>query len=104
MKTTNITIYAKYNVNLKKSVEFKKENLQKECEHIKTNIFNVLIERLEKKANIEILKPILKTYLNSKKKLEYNKVFDNTYYCELLEIIENEKNSSMVEEFGKKVV
>ncbi|WP_210369576.1 plasmid maintenance protein [Borreliella garinii] len=89
---------------LEKSVEFKKENLQKECEHIKINIFNILIERLEKKANIEILKPILKTYLNSKKKLEYNKVFDNTYYCELLEIIENEKNSSMVEEFGKKVV
>ncbi len=80
-----------------------KRKFTKECEHIKTNIFNVLIERLEKKANIEILKPIIKTYLNSKKKLEYNKVFD-TYYHELLEIIQNENNSPMLEEFSKKVV
>ncbi|WP_420025052.1 plasmid maintenance protein [Borreliella valaisiana] len=82
---------------LEKSIELKKENPQKNYEHIKINIFNILIERLEKMANTEILKPIIKTYLNSKKKLEYNKVFD-TYYYELLEIIENENNSLVLKE------
>ncbi len=77
----------------------KKENSQKNYENIKINIFNILIERLEKTSNIKIIKPIIKTYLNSKKKLEYNKVFD-TYYYELLELIKNENNSLML----KKVV
>ncbi|WP_215540896.1 plasmid maintenance protein [Borreliella bavariensis] len=93
----------KITFKLEKSIEFKKENSQKDCENIKKNIFNILIERLKEKANIEIIKPIIKTYLNSKKKLEYNKVF-NTYYHELLEIIQNENNSSMPEEFSKKAV
>ncbi|WP_215537700.1 plasmid maintenance protein, partial [Borreliella bavariensis] len=88
---------------LEKSIELTKENSQKDYEHIKTNIFNILIERLKEKAYIEIIKPIIKTYLNSKKKLEYNKVFD-TYYHELLEIIQNENNSPMLEEFSKKAV
>ncbi len=93
----------KITFKLEKSIEFKKENSQKNYENIKTNIFNILIERLKEKANIEIIKPIIKTYLDSKKKLEYNKVFD-IYYHELLEIIQNENNSSMLEEFSKKVV
>ncbi|WP_418905631.1 plasmid maintenance protein [Borreliella japonica] len=88
---------------LEKSIEINWENPQKDYENLKTNIFNILIERLKEKENIEILKPIIKTYLNSKKKLEYNKVFD-TYNYELLEIIQNENNSSMLEEFSKKVV
>ncbi|WP_215538918.1 plasmid maintenance protein [Borreliella bavariensis] len=101
--------YLKYNdlrkitFKLEKSIELKKENSQKDCENIKKNIFNILIERLKEKANIEIIKPVIKTYLNSKKKLEYNKVF-NIYYNELLEIIQNENNSSMLEEFSEKVV
>ncbi|WP_418909477.1 plasmid maintenance protein (plasmid) [Borreliella sinica] len=85
---------------LEKSIELKKENSQKDYENLKTNIFNILIERLKNTANIEVLKPIVKDYLNSKKKLEYNKVF-NTYYNELLEII---KNSLTKEEFSKKVI
>ncbi|WP_215538059.1 plasmid maintenance protein [Borreliella bavariensis] len=93
----------KITFKLEKSIELKKENSQKDYEHIKTNIYNILIERLRKPANIEIIKPIIKTYLNSKKKLEYNKVFD-TYYHELLEIIQNENNSPMLEEFSKKAV
>ncbi|WP_215540881.1 plasmid maintenance protein [Borreliella bavariensis] len=93
----------KITFKLEKSIELKKENSQKDCENIKKNIFNILIEQLKEKANIEIIKPIIKTYLNSKKKLEYNKVF-NTYYHELLEIIQNENNSPMLEEFSKKVV
>ncbi|WP_215537663.1 plasmid maintenance protein [Borreliella bavariensis] len=93
----------KITFKLEKSIEFKKENSQKDYENIKTNIFNILIERLKEKANIEFLKPIIKIYLNSKKKLEYNKVFD-TYYHELLEIIQNEYNFSSIEEFSKKVI
>ncbi|WP_210382642.1 plasmid maintenance protein [Borreliella garinii] len=100
--------YQKYNdlgkimFKLEKSIELKKENSQKNYENIKTNIFNILIEQLGKTSNIEIIKPIIKTYLNSKKKLEYNKVFD-TYYHELLKIMQNENNSPMLEEFSKKV-
>ncbi len=54
-------------------------------------------------SNIEFLKPIIKTYLNSKKKLEYNKVFD-TYSYELLELIQNKNNFLTLEEFSKKIV
>ncbi|APJ09345.1 hypothetical protein BLA32_05620 (plasmid) [Borreliella afzelii] len=82
---------------LEKSIELKKENPQKDYQNIKTNIFNILIEQLKEKVNIEFLKPIIKTYLNSKKKLEYNKVFD-IYNCELLELIKNENNSLMLKE------
>ncbi|WP_418454908.1 plasmid maintenance protein (plasmid) [Borreliella spielmanii] len=82
---------------LEKLIELKKDNLQKDYQNIKTYIFNILIEQLKEKANIEFLKPIIKTYLNSKKKLEYNKVFD-TYYYELLELIKNENNSLMLKE------
>ncbi|APQ15664.1 hypothetical protein BLA33_04825 (plasmid) [Borreliella garinii] len=94
---------SKITFKLEKSIKFKKENSQKDCENIKKNIFNILIERLKEKANIEIIKPIIKAYLNNKKKLEYNKVFD-TYYHELLKIMQNENNSPMLEEFSKKVV
>ncbi|AEL70282.1 Borrelia family protein PFam57/62 (plasmid) [Borreliella afzelii PKo] len=82
---------------LEKSIELKKENPQKDYEHIKTNIYNILIEQLKEKANIEFIKPIIKKYLNSKKKLEYNKVF-GTYNCELLELIKNENNSLILKE------
>ncbi|WP_210359889.1 plasmid maintenance protein [Borreliella garinii] len=95
--------YQKYNdlgkitFKLEKSIELKKENSQKDYENIKINIFNILIERLGKTPNIEIIKPIIKTYLNSKKKLEYNEVF-NIYYYELLELIKNENNFLMLKE------
>ncbi|WP_210370459.1 plasmid maintenance protein [Borreliella garinii] len=88
---------SKIKLKLEKSIELKKENPQKDYEHIKINIFNILIERLEKTTNIKILKPIIKTYLNSKKKLEYNKVF-STYYDELLELTKNENNSLILKE------
>ncbi|MCD2392273.1 plasmid maintenance protein [Borreliella burgdorferi] len=82
---------------LEKSIERKKENLQKDCENMRTNIFNILIEQLKKEVKIDVLKPILKIYLNSKNKLEYNKVFNNNYYYELLEIIKKEKNPQLKE-------
>ncbi|XOU12931.1 plasmid maintenance protein (plasmid) [Borreliella americana] len=82
---------------LKKSIEIKKENSQQNYQNLKTNIFNILIERLKKETNIEILKSTIKEYLNSKKKIEYNKVFD-AYYYELLQIIKNENNYEMYKE------
>ncbi|APS99214.1 hypothetical protein Bmayo_05930 (plasmid) [Borreliella mayonii] len=88
---------------LEKSIERKKENSQQNYQNLKANIFNILIEQLKKYANIEILKPIIKEYLNNQKKIEYNKVF-GTYYLELLEIIKNEKNSLTTEEFSIKTV
>ncbi|ACJ73615.1 Borrelia family protein PFam57/62 (plasmid) [Borreliella afzelii PKo] len=84
---------------LEKSIELKKENPQKDYEHIKVNIYNILIDQLKEKVNIEVLKPIIKTYLNSKNNLAYNKIY-NAYYYELLELIKNENNSLML----KKVV
>ncbi len=101
--------YHKYNDlntikrKLEKSIELKKENPQKNCDNMKKNIFNILIERLKEKANIEILKPIIKKYLNNKKKIEYNKVFV-TYYYELLELIETEKRSFNLKELAKKAI
>ncbi|WP_215541079.1 plasmid maintenance protein [Borreliella bavariensis] len=92
---------SKITFKLEKSIELKKENPQKDYENIKTNIFNILIEQLGKTTNIEILKPIIKTYLNSKKKLEYNKIFD-TYIYELLELIKINNNSLMLKEVSKK--
>ncbi len=91
---------SKITLKLERSIELKKENPQKNCEHIKINIFNILIERLENVKEIEALKPIIKDYLNSKKKLEYNKVF-NTYYNDLLEIT---RNSLTPKEFSKRVI
>ncbi|WP_420025102.1 plasmid maintenance protein (plasmid) [Borreliella yangtzensis] len=108
-KSHFIIEYQKYNdlskikSKLKKSIELKKENPQKNCENIRINIFNILMERLKNIAEIKILKPIIKNYLNSKKKLEYNKVF-GTYYYELLEIIENKNNSLKLKELSKKVI
>uniref|UniRef100_UPI003B21006C plasmid maintenance protein n=1 Tax=Borreliella californiensis TaxID=373543 RepID=UPI003B21006C len=79
-------------LKLEKSIEIKKENLTKKYIHIKINIFNILIEQLKKELEIKSLKQIIKNYLNSKKILEYNKVF-NTYYYELLETIKKKKNN-----------
>ncbi len=76
---------------LKKSIEIKKENLIKNYKQMKINIFNILVEQLKEKATIETLNPIIKKYLNSKKNLKYNNIF-NTYYYELLETIKKEKN------------
>ncbi|MGF7102211.1 plasmid maintenance protein [Borreliella kurtenbachii] len=88
---------------LEKSIERKKQNSQQNYQNLKVNIFNILIEQLRKETNIEILKPIIKKYLNNQKKIEYNKVF-GTYHLELLEIIKKRKNSLTKEEFNVKAV
>ncbi|WP_421136308.1 plasmid maintenance protein (plasmid) [Borreliella yangtzensis] len=101
--------YQKYNdlskikSKLEKSVKINQENPQKNYENIRTNIFNILMERLKNIAEIKVLKPIIKNYLNSKKKLEYNKVF-GSYYYELLEMLKNGNNALKLKEFNKKVI
>ncbi len=81
---------------LERTTEIKEANLQKDCENIRTNIFNILVEQLRKETKIEVLKQIVKDYLISKKKLEYTKVFNN-YYYELLKIIKKEKKFRLKE-------
>ncbi len=88
---------------LKKSIEIKKENLIKNYKQMKINIFNILVEQLKEKATIETLNPIIKKYLNSKKNLKYNNIF-NTYYYELLETIKKEKNLLNEKALNKNVI
>ncbi|MBB6213805.1 plasmid maintenance protein (plasmid) [Borreliella californiensis] len=88
---------------LEKSIKSKVENPQKDYENLKINIFNILVEQLKKDTNIEIVKPIIKEYLNNQRKIEYNKVF-GTYYSELSELIKNQKKSLTIEEFYIKAV
>ncbi|WP_418457450.1 plasmid maintenance protein [Borreliella andersonii] len=88
---------------LEKSIEIKKENPQQNYENLKINVFNILIEQLKKDTNIEILKPIIKKYLNNKNKIEYNKVF-GIYYCELLELIKNQKSLLSLKELDRKAI
>ncbi|WP_234931694.1 plasmid maintenance protein, partial [Borreliella garinii] len=87
----------------KKLIELQKEKPQKNYENLKTNIFNILIEELKKYTNIEILKPVIKEYLNNQKKLEYNKVF-GIYYFELLEIIKDQKSLFNLKELDRKAI
>ncbi len=84
---------SKIQYKLEKLIKTKKENFKKDYNQIKINIFNILIDRLKEEEEIEVLKPIIKTYLNSENKLEYNKVFNNTYYYDLLEIIKKQKKN-----------
>lgn len=58
----------------------------------KDKYFQCPYRTTKKESNIEVLKPIIKEYLNNKKKIEYNKLCD-IYYYELLELIKNQKNS-----------
>ncbi|WP_418885138.1 plasmid maintenance protein [Borreliella carolinensis] len=80
-------------LKIEKTMEIKKESLTKKYTNIKVNIFNILIEQLKKEFEIKNLKPIIKNYLNSKKNLKYDSIF-NTYYYELLETIKKKKNGT----------
>ncbi|ACN53366.1 plasmid maintenance protein [Borreliella spielmanii] len=88
---------------LEKSFELKKENLIKNYKKLKINIYNILIEQLKKEATIENLNSTVKKYLNSKKNLKYNNIF-NTYYYELLETIKKEKNILNEKTLNKNVI
>ncbi|AYE37064.1 peptide transporter (plasmid) [Borrelia turcica IST7] len=58
-------------------------------EEVRNNIFSILLEQLRHKTAINELVPIIKQYLNNKTNLSYKYIIDNTYYYELLDIIEN---------------
>ncbi|AHH04365.1 Hypothetical protein BHY_1414 (plasmid) [Borrelia nietonii YOR] len=48
-----------------------------------------------------VLVPMLKGYLGRQDKLEYNKVFDNYYYYEFLELVKDNKDHFKPREFEK---
>ncbi|MBW6186839.1 hypothetical protein KZ870_36890, partial [Pseudomonas aeruginosa] len=57
--------------------------------------------QLRHKVGIQVLIPILKDYLDKQDKLTYNKVFNNHYYYELLELVENKEHYLKSREFEK---
>ncbi|WP_417903337.1 plasmid maintenance protein (plasmid) [Borreliella andersonii] len=88
---------------LEKSIKIKEESPKNKYMHVKINIFNILIEQLKKEFEIKDLRPIIKNYLNSRKTLEYNKMF-STYYYELLETIKEKKRNSEKRLLSKDVI
>lgn len=70
-----------------------KRNKIHSSKEIKINIFSILFDRLQYKLEIAFFVPILKDYLNKQEKLEYNKVFNDHYYNEILKIVEDKKNA-----------
>ncbi|WP_236842449.1 plasmid maintenance protein, partial [Borrelia hermsii] len=77
---------------LKKSVERVKVTVKEDEKEIRNNVFSILLEQLRHKVDTSVLIPILKEYLNKQNKLEYNKVFSNHYYYEILGLVENGGN------------
>ncbi|WNY70033.1 plasmid maintenance protein [Borreliella andersonii] len=54
---------------------------------IKNNIFSILLEQLRHKVEEEKLIPTLKKFIENEPELKYSKVFDNSYYNNLIEIV-----------------
>ncbi|UPA11056.1 hypothetical protein bpSLO_000867 (plasmid) [Borrelia parkeri] len=77
---------------LKKTVECANKNVKESERDIRNNVFSILLEQLKHKVDISVLVPILKNYLSKQNKLEYDKVFSNHYYYELLELMEDNKD------------
>ncbi|WP_434757243.1 plasmid maintenance protein (plasmid) [Borrelia puertoricensis] len=86
---------------LKKTVKHTNKNTQKNERDIKNNVFSILLDQLRYKVDVSVLVPILKNYLSRQNKLEYDKVFSNHYYYELLELLEDNKNYLQLEESKK---
>ncbi|WP_445436463.1 plasmid maintenance protein [Candidatus Borreliella tachyglossi] len=61
---------------------------ESKIDDVKNNIFSILLEQLRHKVDDSVLIPALKKLINNKSELKYSKVFDNTYYYELLEMVE----------------
>ncbi|UPA13877.1 plasmid maintenance protein [Borrelia turicatae] len=77
---------------LKKTVECANKNVKESERDIRNNVFSILLEQLRSKMDTSVLVPILKNYLSKQNKLEYDKVFSNHYYYELLELMEDNKD------------
>ncbi|MBB6213374.1 plasmid maintenance protein (plasmid) [Borreliella californiensis] len=54
---------------------------------IKNNIFSILLEQLRYKVDEDKLIPTLKKFIENEPDLRYSKVFDNSYYNNLIEIV-----------------
>ncbi|QFP42550.1 hypothetical protein F9Y90_05485 (plasmid) [Borrelia miyamotoi] len=80
--------------NLKKVVKNVNKYTKEIEKNIRSNIFSILLEQVKHKVDIQILIPMLKRYLDKQDKLTYNKVFNNHYYYELLQLVENKENYS----------
>ncbi|UPA18680.1 plasmid maintenance protein [Borrelia puertoricensis] len=86
---------------LKKTVAYVKTNIKEDKKDIRNNIFSILLDQLRHKIDTSVLVPILKNYLSKQDKLEYSKVFSNHYYCELLELMEDNKDNLQLGESKK---
>ncbi|SCW38346.1 hypothetical protein SAMN02983004_00864 [Borreliella japonica] len=64
-------------------IQDKKERLKS----IKNNIFSILLEQLRHKVDNDKLIPTLKTFIENEPDLKYSKVFDNSYYNDLIKIV-----------------
>ncbi|WP_332301464.1 plasmid maintenance protein [Borrelia miyamotoi] len=87
--------------NIKKTVENVNKHTKEEEKSIRNNIFSILLEQVKHKVDIPTLIPMLKKYLDKQNKLEYNKVFNNHYYYELLELVKNKGNYLRLAELEK---
>ncbi|WP_215535650.1 plasmid maintenance protein [Borreliella bavariensis] len=54
---------------------------------IKNNIFSILLEQLRHKVDEDKLIPTLKKFIENEPDLKYSKVFDNSYYNNLIKIV-----------------
>ncbi len=54
---------------------------------IKNNIFSILLEQLRHKVDENKLIPTLKKFIENEPDLKYSKVFDNSYYNNLIKIV-----------------
>ncbi|WP_234930341.1 plasmid maintenance protein, partial [Borreliella garinii] len=83
--------------DLSKIIEKIKENTKKfeiknNKDNVKNNIYSILLDQLYCKTNKIDLKDKIKEYLNKQKNLEYKKIFNNQYYNEITNLIEQQNN------------
>lgn len=72
---------------------------------IKNNIFSILLEQLRHKVDNDKLIPTLKKFIENEPDLKYSKVFDNSYYNNLIKIVSQGENVQLgftIKEKGKK--
>ncbi|WP_024653058.1 plasmid maintenance protein, partial [Borrelia persica] len=72
---------------LKKTVPQVKDE-EAEKKNLEINIFSILVDQFSRKVDRAILFPILREYLSKQETLDYKKTFNNHYYNEIFEIIE----------------
>ncbi|WP_420025574.1 plasmid maintenance protein (plasmid) [Borreliella yangtzensis] len=69
---------------------------KKNKDNIKNNIYCILLDQLCYKTNKINLKSKIKEYLNKQRNLEYRKIFNNQYYHEIINLVEQKTNKKRV--------